>query len=248
MFKKISISTLIFLSIVMTASTAFAATNDTFDYSLNGIAVITLISIAFLAFVYELFSRGIGIVGIIGIISIAVFFYFQIANELADAKSVSFFIVGILCVVLEFFVPGGIVGLIGFSAIVVSFVLAINDSMLAFSAIAIAIILSIALFLFMSKILKKKVSIYNSLVLRDATSTEKGYVSKETRSDLLGKTGVCLTTLRPAGTAIINGERIDVVTEGDFIEHDTEIVVVFVEGARVVVRENKGSEEEKQNN
>ena len=53
---------------------------------------------------------------------------------------------------------------------------------------------------------------------------------------LLNQTGEALTTLRPSGTAIINGKRIDVVTEGGFIQPGQAIKVVAVEGLRVVVR------------
>jgi len=49
--------------------------------------------------------------------------------------------------------------------------------------------------------------------------------------------GKALTILRPAGTVIINNERIDVVSEGGFIEQNTKVIVIKVEGARIVVRE-----------
>lgn len=45
-----------------------------------------------------------------------------------------------------------------------------------------------------------------------------------------------MTTLRPSGTAVINGKRVDVVSEGAFIEAGQVIKVVAVEGLRVVVR------------
>jgi membrane-bound serine protease (ClpP class) len=45
-----------------------------------------------------------------------------------------------------------------------------------------------------------------------------------------------LTKLRPSGTAVINGKRVDVVTEGAFIEPGQSIKVVAIEGLRVVVR------------
>ena len=51
----------------------------------------------------------------------------------------------------------------------------------------------------------------------------------------VGATGVALTTLRPAGSASINGEKVDVVTNGDFIPAGTPVRVSLVEGARVVV-------------
>jgi membrane-bound serine protease (ClpP class) len=57
------------------------------------------------------------------------------------------------------------------------------------------------------------------------------------RPELLNGTGVALSQLRPSGTATINGQRVDVVTEGGLIERVTAIKMVAVEGARVVVRE-----------
>ncbi len=57
------------------------------------------------------------------------------------------------------------------------------------------------------------------------------------RPELLEQTGTALTALRPAGTAIIEGQRVDVVTEGQMIERGTPVRVVAVEGLRVVVRE-----------
>jgi len=45
--------------------------------------------------------------------------------------------------------------------------------------------------------------------------------------------------LRPAGMALINGRRVDVVTEGAMIERDTPVRVVAVEGMRVVVSVEK---------
>jgi membrane-bound serine protease (ClpP class) len=56
------------------------------------------------------------------------------------------------------------------------------------------------------------------------------------RPELLNQTGSALTPLRPSGTALINGHRVDVVTEGAMIDRNTPIKVVAVEGMRVVVR------------
>ena len=54
--------------------------------------------------------------------------------------------------------------------------------------------------------------------------------------NLVGKSGKSITPLRPAGTALINDQRVDVVTLGDFIEAEVEVEVILVEGNRVVVR------------
>ncbi|MCL4786818.1 MAG: hypothetical protein KJ070_08500 [Verrucomicrobia bacterium] len=57
------------------------------------------------------------------------------------------------------------------------------------------------------------------------------------RPDLLNATGEALTRLRPSGVARINGQRLDVVTEGGMIERGAQVKVVAVEGSRIVVRE-----------
>jgi membrane-bound serine protease (ClpP class) len=54
--------------------------------------------------------------------------------------------------------------------------------------------------------------------------------------ELLHKTGTALTNLRPSGTALIGGRRIDVVTEGAMVERGSPVRVVAIEGMRVVVR------------
>ena len=74
----------------------------------------------------------------------------------------------------------------------------------------------------------------------------KLFVSQQTigglgveKPELLHQTGVAYTNLRPSGTALINGHRVDVVTEGAMIERGAPIKVVAIEGMRVVVREVK---------
>jgi membrane-bound serine protease (ClpP class) len=57
------------------------------------------------------------------------------------------------------------------------------------------------------------------------------------KPELLDQTGTALSALRPAGTAVINGRRVDVVTEGQMIDPGTPVRVVAVEGMRVVVRQ-----------
>jgi len=68
-----------------------------------------------------------------------------------------------------------------------------------------------------------------------ASRSVGGNVNAE-RPELLHQSGTTLTTLRPSGTALINGHRVDVVTEGSFIEPQTPVKVVAIEGLRVVVR------------
>ncbi len=60
--------------------------------------------------------------------------------------------------------------------------------------------------------------------------------SKLILSSLIGKTGVSDSMLRPSGIAIIDGNKVDVMTEGVFLNKDTPIKVIKVEGNKVIVR------------
>ena len=55
-------------------------------------------------------------------------------------------------------------------------------------------------------------------------------------SRFLNHTGHAASYLRPAGLATVDGERLDVLTEGEFIPAGTPIRVSRVEGARIFVR------------
>ena len=55
-------------------------------------------------------------------------------------------------------------------------------------------------------------------------------------TDLINQTGTTYTDLRPSGKATIGDQRLNVVTEGSFIEKDNSVKVIAVEGNRVVVR------------
>ena len=73
------------------------------------------------------------------------------------------------------------------------------------------------------------------LVLKNRESSEEGYLSVEDMEFFVGKAGTSLTALRPAGSCDFDGVRLDVVTEGSFIEKDTEVKILRVEGRRIVV-------------
>jgi len=73
------------------------------------------------------------------------------------------------------------------------------------------------------------------MALRSTKVEEGGYEPVEKVGDLVGKTGAAFTTLRPGGTALIEGRKIDVVASGGFIERDARIKVIAIEGTKVTV-------------
>lgn len=73
-------------------------------------------------------------------------------------------------------------------------------------------------------------------MLAPELSSVAGYTSADSHTELEGRTGTALTALRPSGTAEIDGERVDVITAGEFIERGQAVRVVRVRGSRVEVR------------
>jgi membrane-bound serine protease (ClpP class) len=73
---------------------------------------------------------------------------------------------------------------------------------------------------------------------RQAQQTMPAFESKPApiSHSLVGETGVALTDLHPSGSVEINGRRIDVVTEGDYLSAGDLVEVVEDEGYRRVVR------------
>ena len=76
----------------------------------------------------------------------------------------------------------------------------------------------------------------SGIILAEATSREAGYESAPRRADLVGKEGVAITDLRPSGVALVNEERVDVVSEAEWVAQGTRVRVLRAEGYRHVVR------------
>lgn len=71
--------------------------------------------------------------------------------------------------------------------------------------------------------------------LEASQNSEEGWRSYEISPELVGATGVAHTALRPAGTIVVHNERLDAVSSGNYIDRGTPILIVEIEGHRVVV-------------
>lgn len=201
------------------------------------IVIPILLSIGSLGLVVELYSPGFGIPGFMGLSALMLFFYGHLVAGLAGMETLLLFIAGIVLIILELFLPGGIAGIIGLIAVVASLFLASGSIKVMALSILIATAVSIAASILLTRVLGKRMKFFKKFILTDSTNTESGYVSNVSRHDLVGKIGVTHTPLRPSGTVIIDDERLDVVSEGTFTEKDKKVKVVKVEGSRIVVRE-----------
>lgn len=196
-----------------------------------------LLSLASLGLVVELYSPGFGVAGIMGLVSLVLFFYGHIVAGLAGMEAVILLILGIVLIIAEFFVPGGILGLLGTASVIGSLFMSGYDIGHMAMSIAIAFLLSIIVSVILFRRIGMDKGIFRHIILKDQTSTELGYVSSVNRLELIGLEGVTVTPLRPAGTAVFDDERLDVVSEGRFIDQNEKVKIVKVEGVRIVVRQ-----------
>jgi len=194
--------------------------------------------------VVELYSPGFGVAGTMGLISIGLFFFGHLVAGLAGYETLIIFIIGVLLIIAEFFLPGGISGILGAAAIIFSIILAGGNIVQMSIAVLIALTVAIVGMVIIMKFFGKRLKAFNKIILSDATTTEQGYVSNENRIDLIGKVAVTMTALRPAGTIRIDNERIDAVSDGSFVAKDKHVTIIKVEGSRIVVREVAEGEKE----
>ena len=105
-----------------------------------------------------------------------------------------------------------------------------------------ALILSLVLFALLALVIllaihsAKRGKLSKKLVLRSAATREEGFSAADASPELVGKEGIALTALRPAGIGEFDGERLDVVSEGGFIQAGVKIKIVFSQGMRIVVK------------
>lgn len=210
----------------------------------NPIIVPILLSVASLGLVMELYSPGFGVPGTMGLSALGLFFFGHMVAGFAGYETLLLFIIGLALIIAEFFVPGGIVGILGGVFIVLSLILAGANMMQMVTAIFIALVIAMIGMVILMKFFGKKLHVLNKLVLMDATTTEEGYVSNVNRTELLGQVGKTLTPLRPSGTMVFGNERIDVVSEGGYIDAHKHVEIVKVEGSRIVVRPTEKEMEE----
>jgi membrane-bound serine protease (ClpP class) len=181
----------------------------------------------------------------IGIAALTAFFGSHLLLGLAGWEEMILLGTGVLLLGLELFViPGfGIAGILGGLAILAAFYLSMVTGMAtgadyaqAFGVMSLAIIVVLVAGWALLRHLGHGRGFGRSgLMLGDATSRETGYLSAAVRAELVGSVGLALTDLRPAGAGRFGSERIDVVSDSNWIEAGTPIRIVRSDGYRHVV-------------
>ena len=208
-----------------------------------------LMSLGFLGLIFEIQSPGWGVGGTLGLICLGLFFGSHLLVKLADWTEVLLFLVGLILLLTDlFFVAGfGVLAIPGAVLMFAGMFLSLmgRPELWTWQSVGsgarpllLALITTVVIACVMLKMLPRT-SAWNWLVLHEEERSEAGYIATGQHDALVGKEGVAFTPLRPSGTGLIDGRRVNVAADGEFIEKDSPITVVEVEGNRIVVRKTE---------
>lgn len=210
----------------------------------NPLVAPLLLSLGVLGLMVEVKTGAFGLGGLVSVGALGLFFGSHLLLGLAGWEEVLLVCLGLIALAVEIFViPGfGVAGVLGIGLVGVSVVLAMVGAAPATGEVVQAVAILGASLVIVAAVayawLRHLPSStrYQGLFLMDTLSRAGGYISAPDRADLVGREGTALTDLRPAGTAVIDDERVDVVSEGDFIARGSRVHVVRTEGYRHIVR------------
>lgn len=142
---------------------------------------------------------------------------------------------GLALVFAEFLLPGAVCGIAGVLLLVVAGLLGVMAApgyglpILLGEGAAASVVIALGLW----TLSRGKAG--TLLRHESGMDSETGYVSAETATNLVGQEGTAYSALRPAGAIVVDGERVDAVSNGAFIAKGQRVRVIEAHGMRVVV-------------
>jgi len=199
---------------------------------------------------FELQTPGVGFPILASAVAAILYFLPYYLNGLAENWEIIAFFGGVLLLAMEIFViPGfGIAGISGLILTLGSLILVMlnNDafdfSFVEMDEIVIAITTTLAglmggiILMFMGGVRLAGSKVFQRIALQDIQDRQEGYTSNFKIGTFLGKTGTTFTVLRPSGKILIDGEIFDAYTRGEYIDKNSEIIVIDESGTSLKVR------------
>ncbi len=147
-------------------------------------------------------------------------------------------VVGVIVIIAEIILPSGgllsvlAAGIFGYSLYIVFH--DVSTSVGFFFVTADAILIPILVIVGLKLLAKSPATLRKTLSREDGVTAQSSELDK-----YIGMEGTAITDLRPSGTAIINGKRVDVVSRGEYLDKDSEIVVSTITGNQIIVRKKE---------
>ncbi|MBA3889016.1 MAG: nodulation protein NfeD [Gemmatimonadaceae bacterium] len=209
-----------------------------------------LLSVAMLGILIELRTPGLGLAGALGVTSLALVIGGHWIVALVGWEELLLISLGLLLIAVEVFViPGfGAAGVLGIAALLGGMTLGMVGEGATIAAIAsaagrvaFATVMAVVSGIVVLRYLPAS-RFGKDLTLATELPAGTGYAAAPARdSAWLGRDGRVISPLRPAGIVDMDGERVDVVSEGEMIETGATVVVSRVDGNRIVVRRHRAT-------
>jgi len=147
-----------------------------------------------------------------------------------------FIIVGLVFIIIEMNIPGfGVPGVIGVVMLAVGICLYAKTPLQALILLVVILtVLGSVLAIVLKSASKGRLS--RKLVLNDSLEDNSRFPDRNGKDYYVGSEGTTLTALRPSGAAEFDGIKLDVVSDGEFIEKNTAVIITKIEGNRIVVK------------
>jgi membrane-bound ClpP family serine protease len=212
-----------------------------------------LLFIGTFALFSELSQPGLGVPGFIAAVCFLLFFWANFLHGTAEILELLLFAAGVACVFIELFVAPGtmIFGIGGALMIVTSIVLASQTFVVPTNAYQLhqlpASLLMVAgggagglIGIIVLQRFLPHTPYFKRLILQPPVQEEAAQIQQRERlasfDYLLGKRGVALTPLVPAGKAQFGDDVVDVMSDGALIEVNSQVTVIETLGNRIKVR------------
>ncbi len=200
-----------------------------------------LMTIGLFGLIFEVKTPGWGVGGTVGILSLASFFLIQIFLGNTDWQMPLLFAIGVLLIGVEIFIiPGfGVTGVLGFICILASLFLSfnINNWETGLNVMTLSLLTTIVFFLLSLKFIPN-LNFFRSISLEASILSQTPRNENKIKKGMQGKS---ITALRPVGKANIDGEVVEVMTQGDFIAISTGIEVVKISSNQIIVKQKSES-------
>ena len=217
--------------------------------AVSGILILLIIG----GIYFELQTPGVGFPLAVALTAALLYFIPYYLNGLAENWEILAFVIGIILLVVEFFIIPGF-GVFGVAGIVLTlgglvlgmlpnqaFDFELVPSSQLFGALLTVILAALAgvgmVFWLTPKV--NEWGAFKHLTLASTQDRSQGYTSSTYTEDMLGKTGKVHSRLRPSGKVEIEGEIYDAYSRGEFLEHGEAIEVISTEGTSLRVKKSE---------
>ncbi|WP_163970014.1 NfeD family protein [Oceanobacillus halotolerans] len=175
-----------------------------------------------------------GLFAILGIGFMTVYFTVYLETSSLMLMLIIYFVGLLLIVVDGKLVNDGTLATLGIASMILAVALPAPNFFAGMYAVM-GVLIGAGCSLLFLKVFKRR-DMWSKMTLMDRLTKEDGYNSmNETYETLLHEKGITVSDMRPVGTIRVNNKQYSAISNGQWIPHNTQIRVVYVDGTKIQV-------------